>query len=78
VYAILRGYGLDEDETVHATRAVRSALHGFVVLEAAGGFGLPQDVDESYARLVDLLDSGLGRGSGSGSGSGRGRGSGRG
>jgi AcrR family transcriptional regulator len=72
VYAILRGYGLDEDETVHATRAVRSALHGFVTLETAGGFGLPQDVDESYARLVDLLDSGLGRGSGSGAGSGPG------
>ena len=64
VFAILRGYGLDEDQTVHATRAVRSALHGFVTLEAAGGFGLPQDVDESYARLVDLLDSGLDSGLG--------------
>ena len=57
--AILRGYGLDEDATVHATRAVRSALHGFVSLEAVGGFGLPQDVEVSYAALVDLLDSGL-------------------
>ncbi len=59
VLAVLRGYGLDEDGTVHATRAVRSALHGFVSLEAAGGFGLPQDVDASYDRLVDLLDAGL-------------------
>jgi AcrR family transcriptional regulator len=64
VYAILRGYGLDEDQTVHATRAVRSALHGFVTLETSGGFGLPQDVDESYERLVDLLDSGLAAGLG--------------
>ena len=62
VYAILRGYGLDDEQTVHATRAVRSALHGFVTIEAAGGFGLPQDVDESYARLVALLDSGLSSG----------------
>ena len=62
IFAILRGYGLDEEQTVHATRAVRSALHGFVTIEAAGGFGLPQDVDESYARLVALLDSGLSRG----------------
>jgi len=61
IYAILRGYGLDDEQIVHATRAVRSALHGFVTLEAAGGFGLPQDVDESYTRLVELLDSGLGR-----------------
>jgi AcrR family transcriptional regulator len=59
VVAILRGYGLDADAGVHATRAVRSALHGFVTLEAVGGFGLPQDVDESYERLVDLLDAGL-------------------
>ena len=63
VLAVLREYGLGEDGTVHAARAVRSALHGFVSLEAAGGFGLRQDVDESYARLVDLLDAGL-RGSG--------------
>jgi len=61
IFAILRGYGLDDEQTVHATRAVRSALHGFITLEAAGGFGLPQDVDESYARLVALLDSGLSR-----------------
>lgn len=59
VFAVLRGYGLGEDDTVHATRAVRSALHGFVSLEAAGGFGLPQDVDASYDRLVDLLDAGI-------------------
>lgn len=60
VFAILRGYGLDEDDTVHAARAVRSALHGFVTLEAEGGFGLRQDVEISYDRLVTLLDAGLG------------------
>ncbi|HST67248.1 MAG TPA: WHG domain-containing protein [Mycobacteriales bacterium] len=59
--AVLRGYGLDEDGTVHATRAVRSALHGFITLEAEGGFGLSQDVDVSYDRLVTLLDAGLTR-----------------
>jgi len=47
-------------DAIHAARAVRSALHGFVSLEAAGGFGLSEDVDESYARLVGLLDRGLG------------------
>ena len=30
----------------------RSAVHGFVALEAAGGFGIPVDVDESFERLV--------------------------
>ena len=58
-YAILRGYGIDGDDLVDATRAVRSALHGFVVLENGGGFGLPRDVDRSFDRLVTLLDQGL-------------------
>lgn len=57
--AVLHGYGLADDELVQATRAVRAALHGFVLLETAGGFGRPQDVDESYDGLVDVLDSGL-------------------
>jgi Tetracyclin repressor-like, C-terminal domain len=34
-------------------------MHGFVALEAAGGFGLPQSVDASYRRLVDALDAAL-------------------
>ncbi len=57
--AILRGYGLEDDEAIHATRVVRAALHGFAALEAAEGFGLPLDVDESFAGLVAVLDRGL-------------------
>ncbi|GAB2938669.1 TetR/AcrR family transcriptional regulator [Micromonospora polyrhachis] len=56
VYAVLAGYGLTADQLVDATRSLRSALHGFVSLEAAGGFGLPQDVDRSYERLISVLD----------------------
>jgi hypothetical protein len=51
LFAVLRGYGLDGDDAVDATRALRSALHGFVSLEQAGGFGLPVDVDRSYDQL---------------------------
>lgn len=47
------------DDAVHAVRAIRSALHGFVALEAAGGFGLPASVDASYERLVEVLIAGL-------------------
>jgi len=57
--AVLRGYGVQDDEAIHATRVVRAALHGFVALEAAEGFGLALDVDESFARLVATLDRGL-------------------
>jgi AcrR family transcriptional regulator len=57
VFAVLHGYGLDDDDLVHATRAIRAMLHGFVALETAGGFGMPQDIERSYARLIDALDT---------------------
>ena len=55
VFAALRGYGLEGDEAIHATRATRSALHGFVSLEIEGGFGMPLDVGRSFERLVSAL-----------------------
>ena len=57
--AVLAAYGLRDDEAIHATRALRSALHGFVALEAAGGFGIPLDLDESFRRLVGMLVVGM-------------------
>lgn len=59
VYDALAGYGLTGDDAVDATRALRAALHGFVALEAAGGFGLPRDVDRSFDRLVAALCTSL-------------------
>ncbi len=59
LYDVLAGFALPEDRLVDAARALRSALHGFAALEAAGGFGLPRDVDRSYAFLVDTLVAGL-------------------
>ena len=49
--------GVAAPEQVHLTRAFRSALHGFVALERSGGFGMPESVDESFRRMVDLLVS---------------------
>lgn len=59
VFAVLHGYGIDGDEAVHATRFVRSVLHGFISLEVNGGFGLPQEIDVTFDRLVDSLDVAL-------------------
>lgn len=56
IYAVLAGYGLSGPRAVDATRALRSALHGFVSLEVADGFKLAQDLDHSYELLVDALD----------------------
>lgn len=58
--AVLRGYGLtDEPETVHAIRALRALLHGFVSLEAGGGFALELDLNESFSHLVAGFDLAL-------------------
>lgn len=51
--------GIRRDDLIHVTRAFRSSLHGFVELERQGGFGLPESVDESFERLVELLLSGI-------------------
>ena len=59
VLAVLRGYGLEGDDAIHAARIVRSALHGFAALETDEGFGIPLDLDETFARLVEVLDGGL-------------------
>lgn len=59
VFATLRGYALEGPELVHAARCLRSAVHGFAVLEAAGGFGLPEDLEESYELLITMVIGGL-------------------
>lgn len=58
-HAALRGFDLDERELVHTVRALRSALHGFVALEAAGGFALAVDRDASFDVMVALLAAGI-------------------
>lgn len=57
--AVMRGYALPDSEAIHAARAFRAAIYGFVLLEAGGGFRLPQRAEDSYERLLDLLDRGL-------------------
>ena len=59
VLAVLGGYGLEGDDAVHAARTVRVAMHGFVSLEAEGGFAIDLSLDESFERLIATLDRGL-------------------
>jgi AcrR family transcriptional regulator len=56
---VFDGYGIREADRVDAARFVRSALHGFVGLEVAGGFGLPDSVDASFDSLVEAMDRAL-------------------
>lgn len=56
---VLGELGFEGDDALHATRAVRSAIEGFVMLEQGGAFGMAIDADESFERLVTLLADGL-------------------
>jgi AcrR family transcriptional regulator len=40
------------NDVIHALRALRSLVHGFVSLEAVHGFGLPQEIDESWRFML--------------------------
>lgn len=53
----LRGYGLSDDDSTDAVRVVRSMIHGFIHLEAQGGFKLPASTDASFARLLVGADT---------------------
>jgi AcrR family transcriptional regulator len=59
VLAVLSSFDLSGDDALHATRSLRAILHGFVALEALGGFGLPLDLDESFHRLIRTYIRGL-------------------
>jgi AcrR family transcriptional regulator len=53
--AVLRGYGLDGSDAIHATRCARALAHGFASIEAGGGFGLSESLDETYERLIGMF-----------------------
>ena len=59
VLAVLRDYGLDGDEAIHAARVLRAALHGYIVLEAEQGFAIDLPLDGTLDRLLGVLDRGL-------------------
>jgi AcrR family transcriptional regulator len=55
----LRAYGLEGEEAIHAVRLIRITLHGFVTLEAGGGFAMDLSANETFERLLALLELGL-------------------
>ena len=57
--SVMRGYALEGEQAIHAVRALRAAIFGFVTLEIGGGFGMPLDVEDSFEWLLELFDRGL-------------------
>ncbi|PKV84055.1 TetR/AcrR family transcriptional regulator [Streptomyces sp. TLI_146] len=54
-YGMLRGYGLAEPDLTDAVRLLRSTFHGYLSIEAQGGFHHVRDVEASWRRAVEAL-----------------------
>jgi len=59
LFAVLRGYGLEGSEAVHAVRTLRAAAHGYASLTTAGAFQLAEGTDVTLERLTGVLVEGL-------------------
>jgi AcrR family transcriptional regulator len=57
--AVLASWGFTGDRVLHRVRVVRSALHGFISIEAEGGFGLALSLDQSFELVLQTLVAGL-------------------
>jgi AcrR family transcriptional regulator len=56
---VLAAYQLDGDQALHVIRGFRALLHGYVSLEAGGGFDLPLSREESFHLLIETYLEGL-------------------
>lgn len=56
--AVVRSFGLEGAEAVHAGRALRAAIHGFVGLEARYSM-TAESIDDSFERMLRMLARGL-------------------
>ncbi|GLW74862.1 transcriptional regulator [Kitasatospora phosalacinea] len=54
-YAVMRHYELEEPDLTDAVRLLRSTFHGFICIEATGGFNHPRGVEGSWNRIVGGL-----------------------
>jgi len=55
VASVLYGMDVDPMTVIPLIRALRASVHGFVDLELRGGFGLPEDIDDSFSTTVNLV-----------------------
>jgi AcrR family transcriptional regulator len=55
VLAVLSGFGIRGNDALHAARGLRAIIHGFVSLDASGGFRLGLDLGESFDRVLSAF-----------------------
>jgi AcrR family transcriptional regulator len=56
---VMASLGLQGDDAIHGIRGLRAILHGFASLEAAEGYKMALDQEESFRRLVSAYLDGL-------------------
>jgi AcrR family transcriptional regulator len=56
---VMASMGVQGDDAIHAIRGLRAILHGFCSLEAAEGYKMSLDREESFHRLVNTYLDGL-------------------
>ncbi len=56
---IVASLGLKGDDAIHAIRGLRAILHGFASLEAAEGYKMALDPEDSFRRLLNTYLDGL-------------------
>lgn len=52
-FDVVRQYGLEGTDAVHAVRGLFSVIHGFIMLQRAGTFGMPVSTDDSFRWLIE-------------------------
>jgi len=55
----LSSFELSDEDRVHAARTLRSAFHGFSHIEMCDGHPHPQDVDDTFQHMLELLCAGI-------------------
>ena len=53
--AVLRAYGLDDEQTVHWYRVVFAGVHGFAILQRDGLFTYAGDPEESLGHMIQAF-----------------------
>jgi AcrR family transcriptional regulator len=59
IAAVLRGYGIGDDEMDHAIRTIRCTVHGFAALQASHGFQWSANPDQTFDWMIHFIDHGL-------------------
>jgi AcrR family transcriptional regulator len=59
IKAVLRGYGIPDQDMDHAVRAMRCTFHGFASLQTSGGFQWTADPEVSFDWMIEFIDRGL-------------------